>query len=230
MGTWLCWLDAIVAKGDRLRLHPGAGRPPFSKESELPESESPEHPVSRFRDMALSGAAAISVEQSGAGEGRDVDAPWVILIDPSGGVAAVVTREEASTHSWDALLRPPLWSRRVVVVAHPDSSVVNGISSWAFEQAGWELDRDVVVVVRDETKVWGVWHGPDLEEVLEIGTTRSDIDTVLPGDVHIPELVRQCGYAAGGVDCGATMTFQEYPDPAPQCPNPRGLADHQFLW
>lgn len=196
----------------------------------MPEREPPNHTVSRFRDMALARAAIIPTEGLSAAAAQDVDAPWVILVGPSGEVTAVATAAEAATHPWDALLRPPLWSRRTVVVAHADSSVVNGISSWAFEWAAWELDDDVVVVVRDDTEVLGVWHGPDLDEVLEIGTTRSGIDTSLPGDVHIPELVGRCRYAADGVDCGATMTFQEYPEPAPDCPNPNALADHPFLW
>lgn len=196
----------------------------------MPETEPPESQVSRFRDMALASAVIIPVEGIGADAGLDVDAPWVILVDPSGRVVTAATREEASTHSRDALLRPPLRSRRIVVVAHAECSVVNGISSWAFEQAGWGRQRDVVVVVRDETRVWGVWHGPDLEEVLELGTTRSGIDTSLPGDVHIPELVKQCEYTVGGVVCGATMTFREFPDPAPECSNPNGLVGHRFRW
>jgi hypothetical protein len=181
--------------------------------------------------MALADAEVVAVDERAADDaGRERDAPWVVLVDTAGRVVAVATSQEASAHGRDALLPSLLRSRRVVVIAHAESSVVNGIASWAFERAGWDRDREVVVVVRDETRVWGVWHGPDLAEVLEIGATRSGIDTSLAGDVNIPELLRHCAYTDGRVHCGAAMTFSEFPGPAPACPNPSGLADHPFLW
>ena len=187
--------------------------------------------VSRFCEMPLAdvtvghvGATVAEVVARGSG------VAWVVLLERSGSVAGVASPAELSMHAPDTPARVALSTQRVVVVAHPESSVVNGVASWAFEEASRAPGLDIVVVVYDGSRVWGMWHGPDLLEVIELGTTRSGAVTTLPGDVCIPELVRRCGYATGGTTCHAALSFREYPAGLPPCPNPSQLADHLFVW
>jgi hypothetical protein len=190
-----------------------------------------EEHVSRFCEMPLADVTVGQVDDTVA----EVVAPgpspgWIVLLDRSGSLAGVASAAEVSVHAPDTPARVVLSTQRVVVAAHPESSVVNGVASWAFEEARRATGLDVVVVVYERSRVWGVWHGPDLLEVIELGTTRSGVTTTLPGDVHIPELVRQCGFTTGDTPCRAAMSFREYPAALPRCPNPGQLADHLFVW
>jgi hypothetical protein len=186
--------------------------------------------VSQFGEMPLDDAVVGPVGDT-IGDilrlGHDPD--WIVLVEPGGSVAGVASRAELLSQPPDALARAALTTPQVVVVAHAESSVVTGMATWAFEEARRD-PQDVVVVVRDGSTVRGVWHGPDLVEALEIGATRSGMDTTLPGDVHIPELLRYCGYILDDVACRAALSFREFPSMMPQCPNPLQLTGHAFEW
>jgi len=122
---------------------------------------------------------------------------------------------------------------RAIVTAHPECSVVAVLASWACTQAAdWASHREdgsVVIVARGEAGVLGVWAGPDLDEVLEIGTTRTGADITLPGDIHIPEYVRSCAFQVRDVRCAASRNFAEPPSRPLPCDNPHNLPDHDFL-
>jgi hypothetical protein len=195
------------------------------------ESQLPQHRVSRFRDMPLADAAARAEDDTVGGILGSQGPSWVVLRNPVGRVVGVTTRTELLLHPPGRPARVALQPRRVTVVAHADASVVNGIASWAFEEARRAPADDLVVIVRDDSgAVLGIWHGQDLHEVLEMGPTRSGRDTTLPGDVHIPELLRHCTYAKEGATCGAALWFPEYPAEPPDCPNPQQLKAHRFVW
>ena len=85
-------------------------------------------------------------------------------------------------------MRQALPVSRATVTVHPDCTVVAAISSWAIAEAEtWavaEAGRSVAMVVRRDAEVTGVWAGADLDEVLEIGTTRSGVDLTIPGEIN----------------------------------------------
>jgi hypothetical protein len=190
-----------------------------------------EESVSRLADMGVAPAAVtgLDVPVAAADTGG---AGWVVAITPDGVVAAVLSADELADAAPSEPVGQAVRDFRAVVVAHPECGVVTAISSWAFSRAADWADRaagrSVAIVVRDEAGIAGVWAGEDLDEVAEIGTTRSGADLTLPGDIHIPEYVRRCAFAVRGVRCKAYRSFAEPPSRPEPCDNPGRLPEHDF--
>lgn len=193
-----------------------------------------ERSVSLLADMVLE--AAVVVRLDGLVGEVDLGSPdgpsWVVGVTEDDAIAIVVSTGELAGLPRVTPLSRVLFGYRAVVTAYPECSVVAAISSWAFVQAAewadYSPERSVVVVVRGDEGVIGVWAGADLDEVVEIGTTRSGADLTMPGDVHIPEYVRRCTFQVKGVRCGAVRSFAEPPSQPVACDNPRHLTAHVF--
>jgi hypothetical protein len=190
--------------------------------------------VSRLADMAVVTAAVVGLDTLVGEAGRDgPDGPgWIVGVAEDGAVGAVVSADELAGLTEQISVRRAMRDSRAVVTVHPECSVVAAISSWAFTQAAdWASQspgRSVVIVVRDDARVVGIWAGPDLDEVLEIGTTRTGADLTMPGDIHIPEYVRRCTFQVRGLRCDAVRSFAEPPSEPLPCDNPRKLPEHEF--
>jgi len=164
-----------------------------------------ERSVSLLADMVLEAAVVVGLD-SLVGE-VDLGSPdgpgWVVGLTEDDAIAVVVSTGELAGLPGVTTLSRVLDSYRAVVTAHPECSVVAAISSWAFTQAAEWADcspeRSVVIVVRGDEGVVGIWAGADLDEVVEIGTTRSGADLTMPGDIHIPEYVRRCTFQVKGI-------------------------------
>ena len=190
--------------------------------------------ISRLADMALETAVVVRLD-SLAGELICVVLmpDWVVAVTEDDAVRAVLSVDELVGLPESTPVHRATRGRRAVVTAHPECSVVAAISSRAFTQAAdWadgNPDRSVVIVVRGDTGVVGVWAGDDLDEVLEIGTTRTGADLTMPGDIHIPEYVCRCAFEVKGVRCDAVRSFAEPPSRPVPCDNPRLLPEHEFV-
>jgi hypothetical protein len=190
--------------------------------------------VSSLADMVLETAVVVGLDS--LADGVDLrssnDPSWVVAVTEDDAVGAVLLADELVALPKSTSVRDAIRGQRAVVTAHPACSVVAAISSWAFTQASdWadqNTDRSVVIVVRDRAGVVGVWEGDDLDEVLEIGTTRTGADLTMPGDVHIPEYVRRCTFEVERVRCDAVRSFAEPPPRPLPCNNPRRLPTHEF--
>ncbi len=196
-----------------------------------------EVPVSRLADMDLAAAAVIRLDDPIGEEGLvGPDGPgWFVVVTQDGAVAAALSAEDLTGLPCSAPVRQALPVSRATVTVHPDCTVVAAISSWAIAEADtWavaEAGRSVAMVVRRDAEVTGVWAGADLDEVLEIGMTRSGVDLAIPGEIkHIPEIVRMCAFEANGTRCDAVRSFAEPPSRPQPCDNPRQMPEHQFDW
>jgi hypothetical protein len=197
-----------------------------------------EVPVSRLADMDLAAAALIGLDDpiGEAGLSDPDGAGWfVVVTEEDGAVAAALSADDLTGLPGSAPVRQALPVSRATVIVHPDCTVVAAISSWAVAEAGtWavaEAGRSVAMVVRRGAEVTGVWAGADLDEVLEIGTTRSGVDLTIPGEIkYIPEIVRMCAFEANGIRCDAVRSFAERPSRPQPCDNLRQMPEHQFDW
>lgn len=188
-----------------------------------------EVPVSRLADMDLAAAAIIGLDDpiSEAGRSGPGGPGWFVVVTEDGAVASALSADDLASLPGSAPVRHALPISRATVTVDPDCTVVAAISSWALAEAG----RSVAMVVRRGAEVTGVWAGADLDEVLEIGTTRSGVDLTIPGEIkHIPEIVRMCAFEATGTRCDAVRSFAERPSRQQPCDNPRQLPEHQFGW
>jgi hypothetical protein len=180
---------------------------------------------SRLADMSLVEA----VTAAGQTRVREVSAEGctcIVVLDAERPVAAVPTsvlRDLPPERSLLAIASegPP------TVIADAAASVARSLASWAFQQ----LPADGAAVIVDDAGACRVWAGEDLAEVRDLAGRRSAIDTRLPGDeVRIPRLCRSCRYSHRDEECPAIVSFAEYPEPMPPCPNPASLSPHQFIW
>ena len=191
--------------------------------------------VSRIADMVLEAAVVVRLDSLvGEVDLRSPGGPaWVVAVTEDDAVGAVLSADELAGLPESIAVHGAIRGSRAVVTAHPECSVVAAISSWAFTQAvDWadgNPDRSVVIVVRGDASVVGVWAGDDLDEVLEIGTTRTGADLTMPGDIHIPEYVLWCAFEMKGVRCHAVRSFAEPPSRPVPCDNPRLLPEHVFV-
>ena len=154
------------------------------------------------------------------------DCAWVVVLDAGHPVAAIPTSALPDLPPERSLLAvaadlPP------TVIADAAASVATSLASWAFR----ELPADGAAVIVDDAGACRVWAGEDLAEVRDLAGRRSAIDTRLPGDeVRIPRLCRPCRFGHRQEECPAILSFAEYPEPMPQCPNPASLSPHPFMW
>ena len=170
--------------------------------------------------------AVSAAGQTRAGEISAEDSTWIVVLDAGLPVAALpmsALRDMPPERSLLAIAgeRPP------TVIADAAASVARSLASWAFQQ----LPADGAAVIVDDAGACRVWAGEDLAEVRDLAGRRSAIDTRLPGDeVRIPRLCRSCRFSHQQEECPAILSFAEYPEPMPRCPNPASLSPHQFIW
>ena len=148
--------------------------------------------------------------------GRPDGPGWFVVVTQDSAVAAALSADDLTGLPCSAPVRQALPVSRATVTVHPDCTVVAAISSWAIAEAEtWavaEAGRSVAMVVRRDAEVTGVWAGADLDEVLEVGMTRSWVDLTIPGETrHIPEIVRMCAFEAEGIRCDAVAASLSHP-------------------
>lgn len=180
---------------------------------------------SRLADMDLVEAATARADMRVSDISGTGDA-WVVIVDGLDPVAAVST-DVMHELPPELSLRVVMRERPPAVIAHADASVAKSLISWAFTQ----MPADGVAMVVDDAGRCRVWAGEDLAEVRDWAGRRSAIDTRLPSDeIHIPKVCRSCGFMSGERLCTAVVSFAEFPDPLPDCPNLGGLTPHRFVW
>lgn len=180
---------------------------------------------SRLADMELSDASPAAAG-SRVADVATADFDWVVVFS---GAVPVVAVPVAELRTWaqELSLSDAIRDATPAVIAHPDASVTSTLNSWAFSQ----MTGDTAVVVVDEAGHCRVWAGADLAEVRALARRRSAIDTRLPSDdIHIPEICRICRFTSAEGPCDAPVLFAEFPEPMPDCPNPKSISPHQFVW
>jgi len=180
---------------------------------------------SRLAEMGLCDAVAVPARTPVA-EISPGDGQWIVIREAGHPVAAVpaavLRRVPPDRPVLDAVRDAP-----ATVIAHAGESVAHALASWAFSQ----LAADGAAVIVDEAGGCRVWAGEDLAEVRDLAGRRTAIDTRLPGDeVRIPRLSRPCRFNGPGDPCAAVLSFAEFPEPMPECPNPGRLSPHRFVW
>jgi hypothetical protein len=175
---------------------------------------------SRLKDMPLTPAAV----RTPHGEEGENGASWCVLVDEARTVIAARPRREVSAAPSPTDGSDPAYR---LIVAHPEIFVAHALTTWAFQQLD-EDDGPVAVIVADDASVRGVWVGAHLEEVLAFGVPLSAYP-VLPGDPHIPQIMRRCGYREDGRRCGMVQRFSCFPQHMPPCAASQ-LTAHTFVW
>jgi hypothetical protein len=188
-----------------------------------------------MRDMDLLPALIRNYNDKLAGLVEDGHPDSSIVLDSSSGIAGAVSVEMLSGYESDVQLCFVARDHVYCIVAHPDCLVTDFLASSAlntYVQRRSLIRQALFVVVagaaKDAASIIGVWHGDDLEDALAFGSTRSLVR--LSGTIAIPEIRRICGHSEAGQLCAAVMTFSQYPDAPPPCPNPSGLTGHTFVW
>lgn len=151
---------------------------------------------------------------------------WIVVLEGGRPVAAVPASALPRIPP-DSPVLAAVRDRPATVIADADASVAGSLASWAFTQ----LAADGAAVIVDDARGCRVWAGEDLAAVRDLAGRRSAIDTRLLGDKsRIAKLCRICRFEYEEGKCAAFLSFAEFPEPMPECPNPGGLSPHHFVW
>jgi hypothetical protein len=183
-------------------------------------------PTGRLRDRHLAEAGTVPATATVGQAVAEAAGRWLVVLGPDGGPMGAVHPDRLAGLSPGTTLEAALRTCPPSLTAWADTAVRALVHSWAFDQ----VEPDSAVIALDPSGVVGVWAGDDLRQAAALGLSRMGWDAALPGQITIPELLHTCGYTEAASRCPATLSFPEYPDDPPACPNPGGLAPHRFTW
>ncbi len=151
-------------------------------------------------------------------------ADW-ILVQHEGQVVALLHRSDLEGLPEGDLIRSVVPEAPTVVVADRVVPVADLLASTAVQSV-----RPAAVAVMDGDKPVGIWSEDALLETSVLGVARYGSDTMLPGQIKIPPIVKRCQFTTSGQACGAVRSFASRPGAMPPCDDPRHLGAHPFGW
>ena len=151
-------------------------------------------------------------------------ADW-LLVEHDGQLMGVLHRADLEKAPPSDPIRSVVPETPTVVLADAAVPVSDLLASSAVQAVA-----PAAVVVMEGDKPIGIWSEDVLLETSALGVARYGSDSMLPGQIKIPPIVKCCQFRAIGAICGAVRSFVSRPVEMPACDDPKHVGIHPFSW